>query len=173
MNTDESLIAKSDERLSTADLAGTTEQTRGSHNENVRSHEQAIVVHHEGDLPAEPLSASPGAAAVRQQSTINKDMPAQPDAELQTRTGIFEEDEAQRFRSRWTEIQGDFVDDPRRAVREADALVADAMKRLTEVFANERRELEQQWGRGDNVTTEDLRLALRRYHAFFDRLLSV
>jgi ornithine carbamoyltransferase len=131
------------------------------------------VLLHEGGLLADPVSASPGAAAVRQQSTINKDMPAQPDAELQTRAGIFEEHEAQRLRSSWAEIQGDFVDDPRRAVKEADALVADAMKSLAEVFANERRELEQQWDRGDNVTTEDLRLALRRYHAFFDRLLSV
>jgi hypothetical protein len=106
-------------------------------------------------------------------TAINKDAPAQPDAELQTRAGMFEEHEAQRLRSRWTEIQGDFVDDPRRAVKEADALVADAMKRLAEVFANQRGELEQQWDRGDNVTTEDLRLALRRYRAFFDRLLSV
>jgi hypothetical protein len=122
MNTDEGLIAKPDEHLSTA---------------------------------------------------INKDVPAQPDAELQTRPGMFEEHEAQRLRSRWREIQGDFVDDPRRAVKEADALVADAMKRLAEVFANQRGELEQQWDRGDNVTTEDLRLALRRYRAFFDRLLSV
>ena len=106
-------------------------------------------------------------------AAINKDVPAQPDAELQTRAGMFEEHEAQRLQSRWTEIQGDFVDDPRRAVKEADALVADAMKRLAEVFANQRGELEQQWDRGDNVTTEDLRLALRRYRAFFDRLLSV
>jgi hypothetical protein len=106
-------------------------------------------------------------------AAINKDVPAQPDAELQTRASMFEAHEAQRLRSRWTEIQGDFVDDPRRAVKEADALVADAMKRLAEVFANQRGELEQQWDRGDNVTTEDLRLALRRYRAFFDRLLSV
>ena len=117
-------------------------------------------------------AASPGVAAVRQQSTIIKDVPAQPDAELQTWAGTFEEHEAQRLRSRWTEIQGDFVDDPRQAVKEADALVGDAMQRLPELFAKE-SELEQQWDRGDNVTTEDLRLALRRYHAFFDRLLSV
>ena len=53
------------------------------------------------------------------------------------------------------------------------ALVADVMKRLAESFASERGTLEKQWDRGDNVTTEDLRVALQRYRTFFDRLLSV
>jgi hypothetical protein len=66
-----------------------------------------------------------------------------------------------------------FVDEPRQAVEKADALVAGAMKRLAEVFAAERERLEKQWDRGDSVSTEELRLALRRYRAFFGRLLSV
>jgi hypothetical protein len=33
--------------------------------------------------------------------------------------------------------------------------------------------LRKKWRRGDNVSTEDLRVALQRYRAFFDRLLSV
>ncbi len=82
-------------------------------------------------------------------------------------------DESSRLRSRWSEIQADFVDEPRRSVEEADALVAELMKRLAQVFADERANLEGQWGRGDNVSTEDLRVALRRYRSFFDRLLSV
>jgi hypothetical protein len=61
----------------------------------------------------------------------------------------------------------------RRAVEEADGLVASAMKRLAEVFAEERSKLEQQWDRGDNVSTEDLRIALQRYRSFFHQLLSV
>jgi hypothetical protein len=65
------------------------------------------------------------------------------------------------------------VDEPRKAVEQADGLVASAMKRLAEVFAEERSHLEQQWDRGDNVSTEDLRVALQRYRSFFDRLLSV
>jgi hypothetical protein len=52
-------------------------------------------------------------------------------------------------------------------------MVAATMKRLTEIFAEERQKLEQQWDRGDNVSTEDLRLALRRYRSFFSRLLSI
>jgi len=65
------------------------------------------------------------------------------------------------------------VDEPRNAVQEADGLVASAMKRLAEVFAQERSKLEQQWDRGDDVSTEDLRLALQRYRSFFHRLLSI
>jgi hypothetical protein len=141
--------------------------------EDLRSREQETAVHHEGALLAEPVSVAPEGTAVRPQTNINGDTPAEPDAERQARAGLFEAPETQRLRGRWTEIQGSFVDDPRRAVKEADALVADAMKRLAEVFANERSELERHWDRGDNVTTEDLRLALRRYHTFFDRLLSV
>jgi hypothetical protein len=82
-------------------------------------------------------------------------------------------DEAKDFRARWDAIQVGFVDEPRRAVEQADSLVAGAMKRLAEMFADERSKLEGQWDRGDNVSTEDLRLALRRYRSFFGRLLSV
>jgi len=75
--------------------------------------------------------------------------------------------------TRWKEIQTNFVDEPRKAVEQADGLVASAMKRLAEVFADERSKLEKQWDRGDNVSTEDLRVAFQRYRSFFDRLLSV
>jgi hypothetical protein len=75
--------------------------------------------------------------------------------------------------ARWDSIQVGFVDEPRKAVQEADALVSSTIKRLSEVFANERQNLEQQWGRNDNVSTEDLRVALRRYRSFFSRLLAI
>jgi hypothetical protein len=69
-------------------------------------------------------------------------------------------------------VQASFVDEPRKAVQEADNLVASVMKRLAEGFAKERSALEQQWDSGDNVSTEDLRVALQRYRSFFDRLLN-
>ena len=94
-------------------------------------------------------------------------------AEIEKPTPLFPENEATNFRNRWTEIQAAFVDEPRRAVEQADTLVADVIKRLASSFADERSKLEGQWGRGDNVSTEDLRVALQRYRAFFDRLLSV
>ena len=86
---------------------------------------------------------------------------------------LFPANEAQDLRARWDSIQAGFVDEPRRAVEEADSLVAAAMKRLAETFADERQSLEAQWDRGDDVSTEDLRLALRRYRSFFGRLLSM
>lgn len=86
---------------------------------------------------------------------------------------LFPRDDANDLRQRWSEIQASFVDEPRRAVENADSLVAGAMKRLAEMFAAERSSLEGQWDRGGDVSTEDLRLALTRYRSFFDRLLSV
>lgn len=81
-------------------------------------------------------------------------------------------EEAVTLRARWKTIQTRFVDEPRGAVEEADTLVADVIRRVTELFANERAGLEQQWSRGDNISTEELRLAMQRYRSFFDRLLS-
>jgi hypothetical protein len=86
---------------------------------------------------------------------------------------LFSPEEAKDFRGRWDAIQVSFVDEPRLAVEQADGLAAVAMKRLAEIFAAERAKLEGQWGRGDNVSTQDLRLALRPYRLFFGRLLSV
>lgn len=80
---------------------------------------------------------------------------------------------ADPLRSQWDAIQTAFVDEPRRAVEDADHLVAQAMARLAETFAQERANLEQQWGRGQEASTEDLRQALRRYRSFFQRLLTV
>jgi hypothetical protein len=81
-------------------------------------------------------------------------------------------DQGDRFTTRWTEIQASFVDEPRDSVGQADALVADLMQRLAAGFAGERERLESQWESGDDVSTEDLRVALTRYRSFFDRLLS-
>jgi len=86
---------------------------------------------------------------------------------------LFPSEETQQLRDRWHSIQAGFVDEPRKAVENADSLVAATMKRLAEIFAGERDRLESQWDRGDDVSTEDLRVALRRYRSFFDRLLSM
>lgn len=94
-------------------------------------------------------------------------------SESQSATPLFPNNELDGLRTRWKEIQTNFVDEPRKAVEEADGLVASAMKRLAEVFADERSKLEKQWDRGDSVSTEDLRVAFQRYRTFFDRLLSV
>lgn len=81
--------------------------------------------------------------------------------------------ESKQLYDRWEALQVGFIDEPRQAVEQADHLVAGTMKRLAEVFADERARLEAQWDRGGNVSTEDLRVTMRRYRSFFRRLLSV
>jgi hypothetical protein len=91
---------------------------------------------------------------------------------MERRVPLVEMGAAESFRSRWNEIQVSFVDEPRAAVERADQLVAETMKQLAESFAAERNKLESQWGRGDQVSTEDLRQALQRYRSYFERLLA-
>jgi hypothetical protein len=86
---------------------------------------------------------------------------------------LLPESEAQGFQSRWNTIQTNFVDEPRKAVEDADKLVADGIQRLAQVFSEERSNLDNQWRRGEQVSTEDLRIAFQRYRAFFLRLLSI
>jgi hypothetical protein len=99
--------------------------------------------------------------------------PQESAATQERRIALFEEDRAAALRRNWSDIQTGFVDEPRSAVERADKLVADVLKQLADAFAKERNTLEQQWNRGDNVTTEDLRVTLQRYRSFFDRLLSL
>ena len=102
-------------------------------------------------------------------STAATVAPTPPHAEAR----LFRDEESGQFRERWVDIQTGFVDEPRRAVERADGLVAEIMQRLAQGFADERSTLERQWDRGDQVSTEDLRVALQRYRAFFDRLLAI
>lgn len=86
--------------------------------------------------------------------------------------GLIPTDEGQEYHRRWEEIQGRFVDQPRGSVEQADRLVATVISQLADTFARERSALERHWDRGDEVSTEDLRVALQRYRSFFDRLLA-
>jgi len=81
------------------------------------------------------------------------------------------EQSATQAGERWRQVQAAFVDDPRKAVTEAHELVGELTQRIVDAFARERAELERQWSSGDNVSTEDLRVCLQRYRAFFSRLL--
>jgi hypothetical protein len=85
---------------------------------------------------------------------------------------LLENDELHNILVRWKDIQAEFVDEPKSAVHDADALVADLMQRLAQMFASEREQLESRWASGGNVSTEDLRHSLRRYRSFFERLLA-
>jgi len=143
--------------LSTADLARTPESVRA---EDVRVEEERRVQDPANDA-IERADAGPGTA---QMPVAVKG--GQP-------TPLFPDTDSADFRRRWMEVQTSFVDEPRRAVQQADELVAGVMKMLAETFAREREGLEHQWDRGEDVTTEDLRVAMQRYRSFFDRLLSI
>ena len=86
---------------------------------------------------------------------------------------LLPQQQCDELRSRWTAIQTSFIDEPRRAVKDADALVLAATKHLSDAFTQQRSQLEKQWSRGDEVSTEDLRIALQQYRSFFSRLLSI
>ena len=116
------------------------------------------------DQPArDPVAREPAAQGLTTADLARGDQPA----------ALFPAEDAKTFQARWEAVQVSFVDEPRRAVEQADALVAEALKRQAEIFAAARADLEAQWTRGQDVSTEDLRQALQRYRAFFTRVLKV
>jgi hypothetical protein len=89
------------------------------------------------------------------------------------RNPLFSNDEEKNFRERWQNIQTAFVDEPRQAVEHADELIAEILQHLARRFSDQRSRLESEWEHSDKASTEELRLALRRYRSFCDRLLSI
>ncbi len=147
-------------------LSGTPAEVRTGPREESRN----VAVAGPAVPNATPGATTPSATTVSQGAAAGTAtaMAREPEA-----GPLFSQEEAGALRARWDAIQVGFVDEPRRAVEEADSLVATAMKRLAEQFAEERSRLEGQWDRGGDVSTEDLRIALRRYRSFFGRLLAV
>jgi hypothetical protein len=107
---------------------------------------------------------------VEEQAVENRATTDSPHEEL---APLFEETEAGQFRTQWLNIQSKFVDNPHQSVREADELVANVLKSVTMSFHQRRTSLEKQWNGGGNASTEDLRLALKSYRSFFERLLTL
>ena len=129
----------------------------------------------EPDNEAQPTSEEDGrptgGAVDAQRPADEREMsPAHADAD--ERAPLLPGEEAEGFRRRWEDLQAGFVDEPRQKVEEADELVGELMQRLTAGFSDERSSLEAQWDSGEDVSTEDLRVALKRYRSFFNRLLS-
>jgi len=133
----------------------------------------------------EPATAQPrqsAAAAEPSSATMRTDPPAAQTERSGTETGMSTDqsrtnslfaDDTSGLRSRWNDVQAAFVDDPKECVQRADTLVAEVVEQLTNGFSEARSRLEAQWSRGEEASTEDLRLALKRYREFFQRLLSV
>jgi hypothetical protein len=147
-----------EDRLTTADIASPTpRQARAAAINSEQNNTQAI-----------PLPAHTQDDRDRNVSNENADNPPS----LTEAGPLFPDDELHNYRARWDQVQTSFVDEPRHAVEQADSLVANVVKRIAEQFSAEREKLETQWSKGQDVNTEDLRQALRRYRSFFDRLLS-
>jgi len=147
-----------EEPLTTADLANRREEDRPEQDDFVDD------VKRPKPVASEPL----GARQQRGSSAFGSQRPGAGPA----LAPLFAQTDIGDLRARWSNVQADFVDEPRRAVEDADKLVASAMERLAQGFASERSSLERQWSSGEEVSTEDLRLALQRYRSFFDRLLN-
>ncbi|MET8429556.1 hypothetical protein [Nocardia sp. NPDC004860] len=146
--------------LSTEDLA----QPRG------RATDEASEP--QSEAPAFPGESAPTSGSAEPESQAAETAaPTDAPTEEEAPQLLTTEDE-EGFRVRWQEIQNKFVDDPRDAVHAADTLVANVMQTLATTFAEHKQELEGQWNRGEQADTEDLRMALRRYRSFFNRLLT-
>jgi len=171
---------RDDDNLTTADLADTTrrepgaeagapppdgQQVRTDADEGERRDDPAEA-EAAGERPTAAVDEPPEAGATGERTT------PEPATEPDGQTPLLPDDQAAEFRGRWESLQTGFVDEPRRAVEDGDALVAELMQRLAQSFSDERQTLEAQWDRGDDVSTEDLRVALQRYRSFFVRLLS-
>jgi hypothetical protein len=157
-------------KLTTAEIANPA--TPRSQYQNKNSYTGTEVMDQPRDVEVNrDMETTNDAAAAR---TVEGTRDIVPEQKLQNdRPGqLFPDNELNEFRARWDKAQIGFVDEPRAAVEQADSLVATVVTRIAEQFAAERAELEHQWDRGDNVSTEDLRQALRRYRSFFDRLLA-
>ena len=143
--------------LTTGDLAGTAGNGQGSSPDEPRaSGEQAT---------REQASEAEGAEA-------GSPAPAGASTDAERSEPLLSAEETETFSRSWAGIQAGFVDEPRRSLEQADALVAEVMQRLAARFSAARTSLEAQWDRGDDVSTEELRVALTRYRSFFERLLA-
>jgi hypothetical protein len=145
-------MTRHDETLTTRDLASTSTEDAPLRDGTAEAEPTT------GDAPA--TQSAPDAAEDTTRRAPEDEGPLLPEAE------------GAELQSRWETIQTRFVDDPRSAVEEADALVASTMQQLADGFASAREDLEGQWSRGEDISTEDLRVALQRYRSFFRRLLA-
>jgi|RhiMethySRZTD1v2_1073278.scaffolds.fasta_scaffold730191_2 hypothetical protein len=143
-----------------------------------------------GDVPPsaarEPLSAGDVPPSAEREPVTAGDVPPTPTADSRpsqavpepasgppTSPSLFGDTDLSGLRSRWNDVQAAFVDSPKECVQRADSLVSEVVEQLTTGFSDARSRLEAQWAKGENASTEDLRVALKRYREFFQRLLSV
>jgi hypothetical protein len=161
------------ERLTTADLAKANRPEESSQQE-IEAGRPKPVLSGEGRGKSTSSQDDRRSAGSTDVATIDSPATGQRTAPTPAEaTPLFPDDQLHDLQTRWDEIQTSFVDEPRSAVESADSLVAQTMKQLAEAFSRERANLEHQWDSGENISTEDLRVAFQRYRSFFRRLLSL
>jgi hypothetical protein len=145
--------------------------------EPMAQHEQMAppepMAQHEQMAPPDPIAQHEQMAPRPEPTSVNESVGTESQAETTNGEALFATNDLSGLRSRWDDVQATFVDDPRDCVERADALVSDVVERLTNGFTEARSRLEAQWARGEEASTEDLRIALKRYREFFQRLLAV
>jgi hypothetical protein len=144
--------------------------------ENAARRAEPELAHEPVDAEGTPAAAgAAGTADVADMADI-ADMAAAPGTAARDGqapdTALGDADGQERFAARWQEIQAEFVDDPRKAVEDADALVADLIERLNQMLAREREQLDPRARAGEDISTEDLRRGLQRYRSLVQRLLA-
>jgi ornithine carbamoyltransferase len=160
-----------DRPLSTADLAGMTQnqQPRAERHDTDTLRDQ-----HADPMQVQHLHDGSSAALHAQQPAMQEMAPAGHQmGQAEPLAALFPPEMAQEFRSRWDAVQIGFVDDPQRAVQQADELVAQVMKSLAESFAQQRSHIEAGVRQAGHAATENQRIALQRYRSFFQRLLTL
>ena len=85
---------------------------------------------------------------------------------------LWSADVVERYREQWRALQLHFVDEPLTAAEKAAALVNDAVESLANALTTQKQRLDG-WQSVDRGDTEILRVALRRYRDFLDRLLGM
>jgi hypothetical protein len=174
VRTDDTAVA---EHSSTADRSGTGYADDASHTDP--AFDQSAVATDSVNTDARTRDAVPAASTAtattpsqHAASAGSADLAAAHDSDEEGRAALVTSDRAESYGSRWNDVKGEFVDEPRRAVADADALVGELLDELQELFKAQRADIEHSLD-ADETSTEDLRLALRRYRSFFDRLLSI
>jgi hypothetical protein len=165
------------EQFNTSDIVERTDQDMNNPTVNLDPFTEKIPVDatliHETQMGGAVAVVSPMDEKIVYEApmgeTITYEAPISTNAE--SSAALLSREESEHFRTRWNEIQGKFVDEPRTAVEQADALVSEVIEQITQMFVNEHSSLEGQWNQGNDVSTEDLRKALQRYRSFFNRLV--
>jgi hypothetical protein len=124
-------------------------------------------------IPADDLGRSADQAQTDPDGLQEAGAQSTPAGASESASELFADDQLAGLTARWYNVQAGFVDDPRDCVQKADGLVSDVVKQLTAGFSDARTRLEEQWARGEEASTEDLRVALKQYREFFQRLLAV